>query len=74
MIGEMEEYVLCGVGGSSTDVLHSYSMIDYDIHTDCMPGKKIVHSLLVNVMYDVYITCQELCGYGHSGMSLQMFL
>lgn len=74
IIGEMEEYVMCGVGGSSTDVLHSYSMTDYDIHTDCIPGKKIVHNLLVNVIYDVYVTCQELCGYGHSGMSLQMFL
>lgn len=74
IIREMEEYVICGVGGSSTDVLHSYSIIDYDIHTDCIPGKKVVHNLLVNVMYDVYVTCQELCGYRHSGMSLQMFL
>jgi heme/copper-type cytochrome/quinol oxidase subunit 2 len=71
---EIQEYIICGVGGTSTDVLHSYSIIDYDIHTDCIPGKKILHTLLVNVIYDVYITCQELCGYGHSGISLQIFL
>lgn len=74
MIGEEEDWVMTGVGGSSTDVLHSYSIVDYDVHTDCIPGKKIVHNILVYVMYDVYVTCQELCGYGHARMSLEIFL
>lgn len=74
MIREEEEMALCGVGGTSTDVLHSYSLVDYDLHTDCIPGKQVMHSLLVDVIYDLYVTCQELCGYGHAGISLEIYL
>lgn len=51
-------------------MLHSFSLQDFGFHTDCIPRKLIIH--LVSVLVDgvSIITCQELCRYGHSGMTL----
>jgi heme/copper-type cytochrome/quinol oxidase subunit 2 len=59
-----------GIFGTSSDVLHSFSLLDFGVHTDCIPGKAVGHEVVSDVIVDEYITCQELCGYGHSGMSI----
>jgi heme/copper-type cytochrome/quinol oxidase subunit 2 len=64
------DYLLCRLQGRSSDVLHSYSVLRYGVHTDCMPGKLTEHVVQVNLEGEEYVTCQELCGYGHSGMSI----
>jgi heme/copper-type cytochrome/quinol oxidase subunit 2 len=43
---------------------------DFGFHTDCMPGKLIMHLISCISSGISIITCQELCGYGHAGMTL----
>jgi heme/copper-type cytochrome/quinol oxidase subunit 2 len=62
------------IAGTSQDVLHSYSLQDYGFHTDCIPGKLIIHVVSVAVAGYSMVTCQELCGYRHSGMTLMFSL
>lgn len=64
------DYLLCGLQGGSSDVLHSYSVLGYGVHTDCIPGKLTEHVIQVNLEREEYVTCQELCGYGHSRISI----
>lgn len=66
----IRDYLLCGLQGGSCDVLHSYSVLGYGVHTDCIPGKLTEHLVQVNLEGEEYVTCQELCGYRHSGMSI----
>jgi heme/copper-type cytochrome/quinol oxidase subunit 2 len=56
--------------GSSSDVLHSFSLKEFGFHTDCIPGKIIMHMIHVFSAGVSFITCQELCGYRHSGIVL----
>jgi heme/copper-type cytochrome/quinol oxidase subunit 2 len=63
-----------GIAGTSHDVLHSYSLQDYRFHTDCIPGKLILHIVSVAVSGFTIVTCQELCRYGHSGITLMFSL
>ena len=37
------------MGATSLDVLHSISMKDLRFHTDCIPGKYIIHDFIDNV-------------------------
>lgn len=55
-------------------MLHSFSLLDLGVHTDCMPGKTVGHEVSTELLIDEYVTCQELCGYGHSGMSMIIYL
>ena len=60
----------CALFGSSTDVLHSFSLLDLRVHTDCIPGKTVRHEVNSDIGLDEYVTCQELCRYRHSGISI----
>lgn len=62
------------ISGRSSDVLHSFSLLELRVHTDCIPGKLTEHSVVVHLELEEYVTCQELCGYGHSGISLLLEL
>ena len=64
------DYLNVAFNRSSSDVLHSYSLLDFRVHTDCMPRKIIEFGVIVMEEIECYVNCQELCGYGHSGMSL----
>jgi heme/copper-type cytochrome/quinol oxidase subunit 2 len=55
-------------------VLHSFSFKEYGFHTDCIPGKMIMHTAIYLTVGVVAVTCQELCGYGHSGMTIAFSL
>lgn len=66
----VRDYLLCRLQGGSSDVLHSYSVLRYRVHTDCIPGKLTEHVVQVNMEGEEYVTCQELCRYGHSRISL----
>lgn len=57
------------VSGTSGDVIHSFDLLEFRVHTDCIPGKILGHVVVTTEGIDEYVTCQELCGYGHSGMS-----
>lgn len=63
-----------GIGGTSEDVLHSFSLKEFGFHTDCIPGKHISHTVFFLVNGVVIITCQELCRYGHAGITLRVIL
>lgn len=60
------------IGATTLDVLHSMSMKDLRFHTDCMPGKYVVHDYVDYLEGIVWVSCQELCGYRHSGMVIGM--
>jgi heme/copper-type cytochrome/quinol oxidase subunit 2 len=64
------DYLNVAFNRSSSDVLHSYSLLDFRVHTDCMPGKIIEFRVVVIEEIECYINCQELCGYRHSGITL----
>lgn len=55
---------------SSGDVIHSFDLLEFGVHTDCMPGKVARHVVVTTERIDEYVTCQELCGYRHSRISL----
>jgi heme/copper-type cytochrome/quinol oxidase subunit 2 len=63
-----------GIGGTSEDVLHSFSLKEFGFHTDCIPGKHISHTVFFLTNSVVIITCQELCGYRHAGITLGVIL
>jgi len=56
------------IGATTLDVLHSMSMKDLGFHTDCMPRKYVVHDYVDYLEGLVWVSCQELCGYRHSGI------
>lgn len=68
------DYMNVSVSRSSSDVLHSFSLLELGVHTDCMPGKLTEHGVVVHLELEEYVTCQELCRYRHSGMSLLLEL
>jgi len=68
------DYINVSISGGSSDVLHSFSLLELGVHTDCIPGKLTEHSVVVHLELEEYVTCQELCGYGHSGISLLLEL
>lgn len=53
----------------SEDVLHSFSIRDCGVHLDCVPGKELGCNVIWDVINFIFVTCQELCGYGHSGIT-----
>lgn len=55
-----------GISRTSVDVLHSFSFKEYGFHTDCIPGKCIIHTVIYLIEGLVKVTCQELCRYRHS--------
>lgn len=61
-----------GLSGSSSDVIHSYSLWDLGVHTDCIPRKFTLHYIHSQIYGSALITCQELCRYGHSGMTVRI--
>lgn len=63
-----------GFGGTSIDVLHSFSFKEYRFHTDCIPRKCILHVVAYLVERVVSITCQELCRYRHSRIVISFIL
>lgn len=60
------------IGATTLDVLHSLSIKEERYHTDCIPRKYIVHDYINYVDRLIWITCQELCGYRHSGIVIRM--
>lgn len=54
------------------DVLHSFNFNLMVFHTDCIPGKIIGHDYFASLLSVINIKCQELCGYGHSGILIQI--
>lgn len=49
-------------------MLHSFSLMEIGVHTDCIPGKVVSHEVYVIDGCASFITCQELCGTSHSGI------
>jgi heme/copper-type cytochrome/quinol oxidase subunit 2 len=60
------------IGATTLDVLHSISIKDLGFHTDCIPGKYVVHDYVDYLERIIWVSCQELCGYGHSRMVIRM--
>jgi len=60
------------IGATTLDVLHSISIKDLGFHTDCIPGKYVVHDYVDYLERLIWVSCQELCGYRHSGMVIRM--
>jgi heme/copper-type cytochrome/quinol oxidase subunit 2 len=60
------------IRATTLDVLHSISIKDLGFHTDCMPGKYVVHDYVDYLERLIWVSCQELCGYRHSGMVVGM--
>jgi len=58
---------------NSEDVIHSFSLNKINVHMDCLPGR--ISSVVVWVWRTggQLATCQEICGVGHSNISLQVF-
>jgi heme/copper-type cytochrome/quinol oxidase subunit 2 len=60
------------IGATTLDVLHSISIKDLGFHTDCMPRKYVVHDYIDYLEGIVWVSCQELCRYRHSGMVIRI--
>jgi len=58
---------------NSEDVIHSFSLNKINVHMDCLPGR--ISSVVIWVWGTgrQLATCQEICGVGHSNISLQVY-
>jgi len=58
---------------NSEDVIHSFSLNKINVHMDCLPGR--ISSVVIWVWRTrrQLATCQEICGVGHSNISLQVY-
>jgi cytochrome c oxidase subunit 2 len=57
----------------STDVIHSLFIPSLRFKQDAVPGREIRGWFQVTQPGQYEIPCSELCGFGHSGMSGQLF-
>merc|ERR1711943_108060 len=58
---------------NSEDVIHSFSLNKINVHMDCLPRR--ISSVVIRVWRTgrQLATCQEICGVGHSNISLQVY-
>jgi len=58
---------------NSEDVIHSFSLNKINVHMDCLPRR--ISSVVIWVWRTgrQLATCQEICGVGHSNISLQVY-
>lgn len=65
---------LINIVTNSGDVLHSLSILNLGMHTDCIPGKIISHDVAMSWGQVMSITCQEICGNRHSRITLGLMV
>jgi cytochrome c oxidase subunit II len=62
------------VGLTSMDVIHSFKVVPFRITQDAIPGMRIPTWFVPTMEGKYQITCAQLCGVGHAGMSQGMVI
>merc|ERR1712062_107012 len=62
-----------GVNVCSQDVIHSFSIPMLNVHVDATPRRNSLLKFSPYLVGSATATCQELCGHGHGGITLNLY-